>query len=188
MVGELIGFSVLVLLSLLGYALSAAIPANLIGCLGLLPIGIGCINLGELLTSYRTGRDKPRNLPHRGPGREPGFTSQRIRLLSVLRDRRTYSVSLVTISNGSNNLTIYIPLFASLSLAKIMVVIPALYGCVLTWLLLSFNLTRMPGLSIVLNRYSRLVFPFILIWLGCRILNDSGSSQLIVALLDYWHF
>ena len=185
-VGELIGFSVLLLLSLLGYGLGAAIPGNTIGFLGLLPIAIGVANLAELLRDYRAGLDQPRLLASQLPARQQGFASRRISLLAVLGDRRTYSVSLVTISNGSNNLTIYISLFISLSLNKIMVVIPVLYGCVITWLFLSYNLTRMPGLSIVLNRYARIIFPFILMWLGWRILNDSGASEAMGATLSHW--
>lgn len=185
-VGELLGFSVLIVLSLLGFGLGAAIPSTWIGCLGLLPILIGLANLVELCRTYRSGRDQPRSLPTRQPTNQRGFTSQRLSLLTVLRDRRTYAVSLVTISNGSNNLTIYIPLFASLTFSKILVVIPTLYGLVICWLVLSFNLTRMPGLSIVLNRYARIIFPFILIWLGCRILNDSGSSQWLASAFGLW--
>jgi cadmium resistance protein CadD (predicted permease) len=85
---------------------------------------------------------------------------------------------MVTISNGSNNLSIYIPLFASLNSSKILIIIPVLYGFVATWLFLSFNLTRAPGLSL-LNRYAPSLFPFILIWLGVRILADSGSLALL---------
>lgn len=89
---------------------------------------------------------------------------------------------MVSISNGSNNLSIYIPLFASLTLSKVLVVIPVLYLFIATWLILAFTLTQMPGISLVLNRYAKLLFPFVLMWLGYRILNDSGA----VALLSTW--
>lgn len=48
--------------------------------------------------------------------------------------------------------------------------------------LLSFSLSRAPGLSLVLNRYARFFFPFILIWLGGRILLESGSLQWLRSL------
>jgi len=177
--GELLGFTVLLLISLLGFALGLAIPRQAIGLLGLLPILIGLAGLIEALAKAEVepmetaGTSRP-------AGASRGFESRRPTLLNVLRDRRTYAVSLVTVSNGSNNLSIYIPLFASLSLAKIGVLIPVLYGFVILWLLLSFQLTRFPGIAVVLNRYTRRLFLFILIWLGVRILHDTGALGLLL--------
>jgi cadmium resistance protein CadD (predicted permease) len=112
-------------------------------------------------------------------GSLPGFASRHLSLLDVLRDRRTYNVALVCVANGANNLSIYIPLFASLHRAQLPVVLLILYGFVALWLLLSFRLTRTPALALVLNRYAPMLFPFVLIWLGLRILRDSGSPGLL---------
>jgi cadmium resistance protein CadD (predicted permease) len=84
---------------------------------------------------------------------------------------------MVAISNGSNNLSIYIPLFASLPVAKTLVTIPILYGFILTWLFLSYHLTRAPGIALLMNRYATRLFPYILIWLGFRIMIDSGTLR-----------
>jgi cadmium resistance protein CadD (predicted permease) len=179
-VGELLGFTVLLAISLIGYALGLALPTQAVGLLGVLPILIGIKNLLEFLGRGRQPQARQESVA-RGLSRASGFESRRLSLWQVLRDRQTYDVSLVTISNGSNNLTIYIPLFASLSVLKILVVIPVLYGFIFTWLFLSFTLTRMPGLALVLNRYARAFFPFILIWLGFRILNDTGAMDWLLA-------
>ena len=181
-VGELLGFTALLAISLIGYALGLALPAQAVGLLGVLPILIGVKNLVQLLGQARQSQDR-RAIAAKGSAKAKGFEPRRLSLWQVLRDRQTYDVSLVTISNGSNNLTIYIPLFASLSVVKILVVIPVLYAFILTWLFLSFALTRMPGLALVLNRYARTFFPFILIWLGFRILNDTGA---MAWLLSAW--
>lgn len=53
-----------------------------------------------------------------------------------------------------------------------------LYGFILTWLFLSYHLTRQPGIAFVMSRYARVVFPFVLIWLGYRILSESDSLKL----------
>ena len=86
---------------------------------------------------------------------------------------------MVTISNGSNNLSIYIPLFAGLNSVKILVIIPVLYGFIALWLFLAFHLTRAPRVALLLNRYAPTFFPFILIWLGVRILVDSGALAIL---------
>lgn len=97
----------------------------------------------------------------------------------ALSDRRTHDVSRVSISNGSNNLSICIPLIASLSLARILVVIPVLHLFIATWSTLSFTLTRMPGIARVLHRWARVFFPLIVMWLGYRTLKGSGASSLL---------
>ncbi len=181
--GEIIGFTVLLSLSLAGYAVGMNLPSSTVGLLGILPIAIGIKNLIEFASEARKnerGSDKlstTKSEPHR-PHYLTGFKARKLTIWQVLRDRKTYDVALVSISNGSNNLSIYIPLFASLTLAKIAIVIPVLYIFIFTWLALSLALTRMPGISLVLNRYTKVFFPFILMWLGYRILNDSGAIHL----------
>ena len=100
-------------------------------------------------------------------------------LRRALMDHRTYQVSAVSIANGGNNIAIYIPLFTSSSLGQLAVIVPICYLAVLTWLFLSYRLTRLPGIAVVLSRYANHVFPFVLMWLGFRILNDSGALDLL---------
>jgi cadmium resistance protein CadD (predicted permease) len=183
-IGELIGVSFLISVALLGASLGVLFPRNIVGLLGLLPIVIGSAALvGRLREFAQPQRNEPvRSSQWSGPALTkvaPGFVSHRLSLWQVLKDRQTYGVSVVTIANGSNNLSIYIPLFASLGLSQLIIVVPAIYAAVLCWLGLSYSLTRMPGLSLVLNRYAKTLLPFVLIWLGFRILADSGSLQLL---------
>jgi cadmium resistance protein CadD (predicted permease) len=145
--------------------------------MGVLPILIGLRNLVQHLR-YGYGDEADRQASERLYGALQGFEPRRLTLLQLLRDRQTYAVAVVTLANGSNNLSIYIPLFASLRPSQITIVVPVFYGFVFLWLLLSYRLTRTPGLALLLNRYAPIFFPFILIWLGFRILNDSGSLRL----------
>lgn len=177
-VGELLGFSLLVAISLLSFWIGQHVPARWLGWMGLLPILIGVRNLAQhLQRGY--GDEADRQESQRLYGTLQGFAPRRLSLLQLLRDRQTYAVSLVTLANGSNNLSIYIPLFASLRPTQISVVVPVLYGFVVLWLSLSFRLTRAPGLALVLNRYAPIFFPFVLIWLGFRILSQAGSLPLL---------
>jgi cadmium resistance protein CadD (predicted permease) len=184
-VGELVGFTVLLAVSLIGFAVGMALPASTVGLLGILPIAIGIQNLyaliQEAITEAAGNQAKAPTPVHEKEGtfNQSGFRSRRISAWDALRDRKTYDVAAVSISNGSNNLSIYIPLFASLTPTKILVVIPVFYLFIGTWLLLSFSLTRMPGISLVLNRYAKVLFPFVLMWLGYRILSDSGAMNLM---------
>jgi len=178
-VGELLGFTVLLVVSLLGFLLGLVIPESWIGLLGILPILIGLNNLFNIfINKDDSEEDKSANLKINSKFR--GFDSRQRSLWDVIRDPQTYRVSSVTISNGGNNLGIYVPLFASSSIQNLSVIIPVCYLTVCCWLFMSYNLTRLPGIAFVLSRYAGKIFPFVLMWLGYRILADSESYRLFL--------
>jgi cadmium resistance protein CadD (predicted permease) len=172
-VGELLGFTVLMGTSFLASRLLAeTVPLSIIGWLGFMPILIGLINLIQLLqpAHARALDPMPRTLEQ-----AEGFSSKRPKLSRVLSQHYTYKVSVVTISNGGNNLSIYIPLLATSSAASALLTMGVCYAAVVTWLGLSFRLTRLPAVAIHLSRHAKRLFPFVLMWLGFRILHDSGA-------------
>ncbi len=172
-VGELLGFTLLIGTSFVASrVLAQTIPLTAIGWLGVLPILIGLANLVQLLRPTPPRELQP--LPARGP-RSEGFASSTLTLGTVLRQHHTYKVSAVTLSNGGNNLSIYIPLMATSTTASALLTMVVCYGAVIAWLSLSFRLTRLPLVAIHLSRHARRLFPFVLMWLGFRILSDSGA-------------
>ncbi|MBN3944234.1 MAG: cadmium resistance transporter [Nostoc sp.] len=176
-VGEIIGFTALVTVSFLGFLLGLAIPSTWIGLLGILPILIGLNNLFNL-NKDNSDEDKSANLKRNSKFK--GFDSRKRSLWDIIRDPQTYRVSAVTISNGGNNLGIYIPLFASSSIQNLAVIVPVCYFIVCCWLFMSYTLTHQPGIALVLSRYAGKIFPFVLMWLGFRILMDSESYRLFL--------
>ncbi|MCT0253857.1 cadmium resistance transporter [Synechocystis sp. CS-94] len=175
--GEIIGFTALIVVSLVGFVVGLIIPSDWIGLLGILPILIGVNNLRLIIAnkedfSANTTEAKKRNLQYHG------FDSRRLSLWDTLRDRQTYKVSAVTISNGGNNLGIYIPLFASSNFSSLLIIIPICYFIIGTWLFISYHLTRQPGIAVILSRYAGKLFPFVLMWLGLRIIIDNESYKL----------
>lgn len=178
-VGELIGFSVLVTVSLVGFLIGLVLDSSIIGLLGILPILIGLNNL-RVIWLNQDDSEAERSINLKKNARFRGFESRRLSLRQILRDKQTYQVSAVTISNGGNNLGIYIPLFASSTLANLVVIIIVCYIFVCTWLFLSYNLTRQPGIAVVLSRYASKLFPFVLMWLGLRIIIDNESYKLFL--------
>jgi cadmium resistance protein CadD (predicted permease) len=178
-VGELIGFTALISISLVGFLIGLAISSDWIGLLGILPILIGLNNLRLLIVNKdESVENKSANLKQNARFR--GFDSRERSLLDIIQDRQTYRVSAVTISNGGNNLGIYIPLFASSSLQSLAVIVPICYLIVCTWLFMSYHLTRTPGIALVLSRYASKLFPFVLMWLGLRIILDNQSYKLFL--------
>ena len=104
-VGELIGFTALISISLVGFLIGLAISSDWIGLLGILPILIGLNNLRLLIVNKdESVENKSANLKQNARFR--GFDSRERSLLDIIQDRQTYRVSAVTISNGGNNLGI----------------------------------------------------------------------------------
>lgn len=172
--GEFLGFTVLMLASLPGFFGGLIIPAPWVGLLGFLPIAIGTRHLlsredeGEAVQSVAV------NLPASAK-----LKPRKRSLLATLRDRQTYRVSAVTIANGGNNIGIYVPLFASSTLPSLGVIVCVCYLAIGLWCLLSYLMTRNPLMAPLLARYGRKIFPFVLIWLGFSILMKSETYLLL---------
>lgn len=172
--GEFLGFTVLVMASLPGFLGGLIIPHTWIGLLGFLPVAIGINHLLNRETEEETVQAVSIDFDAR-------VKSQRHKksLLATLRDPQTYRVSAVTIANGGNNIGIYVPLFASSNLPSLGVILSVCYLTVGLWCFLSYYLTRNPLMTPVLARYVRRVCPFVLIYLGFSILIKSETYRLL---------
>lgn len=181
--GELIGFSLLMALSvILSRVLVNVLPVSTVGWLGTIPILIGLQSFLQLFaTSAPRELDSVQAVNPRSHASslQQGFGSSQPRIAAVLTDSRTYKVSAITISNGGNNLAIYIPLLGNSGPVSSLITVITCYIAVVCWLIVSFRLTRLPGLAVILSRYASKIFPFVLMWLGFRILGDSGALRSI---------
>ncbi|MUG95891.1 transporter [Scytonema sp. UIC 10036] len=173
--GEFVGFTLLVIASLPGFLGGLVIPEAWIGLLGILPIIIGISNL--MSRENEAVQDVSVDFGHSVKSRH-----RKKSLLATLSDPQTYRVSAVTIANGGNNIGIYVPLFATSDLPSLGVIVCVCYLTVGLWCFLSYNMTRNPVMAPVITRYGRKIFPFVLIWLGFSIMMKSGTFQLIPGL------
>jgi cadmium resistance protein CadD (predicted permease) len=148
------------------YAVSVAgawatliMPRGFIGLLGLVPIAMGLKSAWELLS------DEPSEQ-----------VSDRI---SPARHTNIAAVAAVTVANGGDNVSVYIPLFAMRSASDI-----ALMGVVFAvmtalWLYFAHWLTRHRMIGAPVRRYTRLLMPFVFVTLGVLILYQAGTMQLL---------
>lgn len=183
--GEFLGFSLLIGASLLaGQLLVHSVSAAVTGWLGVFPILVGVHGIvdsfrGQKLqasdqeASFGAGGDLPRSSPGEPTSR------QRVGLIAAFSDRRSYLIAAIAISNGANNLAVYIPVLGNSTLHVALLTVAACYLAVLAWIILSYHLTRLPGVASILSRYANQLFPFVLMWLGFRILNKSGALSLL---------
>jgi cadmium resistance protein CadD (predicted permease) len=149
------------------------VPHEWIGLLGLLPIAIGLkqlVNLRKELTEVQTvGSDFEEYSPD----------DSAIPFLSSILNPQTYKVAAVTVANGGDNISIYIPLFAGNDLISLGVILGVFFFMVGVWCAIAYSLTRQPTIARVLSRYGHAIVPFVLIGLGLFIMYERGTFSLI---------
>lgn len=172
--GQYLGFSALVLLSVLGYVGALLIPREYVGLLGILPIILG---LRELLSLRRRAANEVEPMD----ADDPGGNVPRVLRSRLFRwlDPRAAAVAAVTVANGSDNLAVYPPLFAAGDVTRMVVIILVLLVMVGVWCLLADRFAEHPVTAAPLRKYGPAVMPFVLIGIGLLILVESGAVRLL---------
>ncbi len=172
-IGQYLGFTVLVALSLPGFFGGLVVPREWIGLLGLIPIAIGIKQL----------------LDHQTNGTESQTVTEALHYPEAAQSNRfgaslfappTVQVATITIANGGDNVGIYVPLFASSSLPGLSIILAVFFVMVSAWCFIAYQLTQHPMVAQVLTRRGSAIVPFVLIGLGLFILLDSETYRLLM--------
>ena len=140
--GQYLGITVLVLISLLAASGLQLIPQGWLRLLGLLPTA-----LGIRAWLQRSGED------------------------AEVSSVKAGSVALVTIANGGDNLGVYIPLFSGFSFGQRMICAAVFALMTALWCFLGARLAGLPSLNRFLRKYRTVIVPVVLILLGLYILS-----------------
>lgn len=170
--GQYLGFTLLIVASLPGYFGGLIVPREWIGFLGLLPIAIG---IKQLISREDTTQVQTVNSDISSASASNPIMS----FLSSILNPQTYKVAAVTVANGGDNISIYIPLFAGSKLTSLAVTVAVFFFMVGVWCAIAYSLTRQPTIAYVLSRYGRHVIPFVLIGLGLSIMYERGTFGLL---------
>lgn len=162
--GQYLGFAALVVASLPGFFGSLFVPQAWIGMLGIVPIAFG---INSLLNRDTDDSEEV----------EAETKQSDNSLLSSFLSPQAYGVAGVTIANGSDNIGIYVPLFASSTLESLLAILGVFFLMVGVWCYSAYQLTRLPAIAQTLNRYGHNVVPFVLIGLGILILVKSHTLE-----------
>ena len=176
-VGEFPGLTILISVSLVGFFAGMIVSDMWVGLLGVLPIMIG---IHQLMSKEEDDESNDVIEEVEKVHTEVGRPRIKQSLWSTIRDPKTHRVTAVHVSNGGNNVAVYIPLFASSSLPSLGVILTMCYMTIGFWCFCSYNLTRFPGISVLIARYGRKIAPFVLIYLGLSILVKSQSYRLVL--------
>jgi cadmium resistance transport/sequestration family protein len=165
-VGQYLGFTALVIASLPGFFGGLILPERWIGLLGLVPIAIG---LGGLLNRESDSEEEEAETEKSDPSPIASFLSP-----------QTYGVAAVTVANGSDNIGIYVPLFASSTWESLLGILGVFFMLVGVWCYAAYKLTQQPHITQVLTRYGNALVPFVLIGLGVSIVLESRALNPLV--------
>jgi len=157
-IGQFIGMSVLVLASVLIAWFAVAIPGGWLALLGLAPLFLGATRFWKLWQERQANRTLSSS-EFVGP-EQLNWTKSRYAVWTVM---------ILTVANGGDNLSVYIPLFSvQLGMLPIYLTVFALMTGL--WCLLAYHLTNHPLLRERLKRYGRILIPFVLVGIGLRVL------------------
>jgi cadmium resistance protein CadD (predicted permease) len=176
-VGEFLGLTILISISLVGFFVGMIVSDMWVRLLGVLPIMIG---IHQLMSKEDDDESNDVIEEVEKVHTEVGRPRIKQSLWSTIRDPKTHRVTAVHVSNGGNNVAVYIPLFASSSLPSLGVILTMCYMTIGFWCFCSYNLTRFPGISVLIARYGRKIAPFVLIYLGFSIIIKSQSYRLVL--------
>jgi cadmium resistance protein CadD (predicted permease) len=156
--GQFAGMIALIAVSLAGSLLAIIVPAGWLGLLGLLPIAIG---LDRLLRNRAT-LDRP--LATSGDRSGSGFIA----------------VALMTVSNGGDNLSLYIPLFSIHAIGDVGLFCVVFLLLTALWCVIAHAMVRRRHLAPPMPRWTQAILPYAMIALGGYILAKTDALALVL--------
>lgn len=159
--GHYLGFTAIVVISLLGFAGALLLPRSIVALLGLIPIGLG---IYQLFRKSAKDDDEDMQIDASTPVRH-GF-------IGSLMSMHTLSVAGVTLANGADNISVYVPLFASQHPQDVLLIIMVFWVLVGLWCYAGYRLVRYPAIARILDRYGERLVPYVFIVLGAYIVLE----------------
>lgn len=181
-IGQYIGFSLLVIASLAGFFGCFLIPTPWIRYLGLVPVILGIFSL----LKEEEREEEPENV-------EVNLEGAKHSPFGGWFDSRTYSVAALTVANGSDNIGIYVPLFASSTVTSLIVIVSVFLILVGVWCAFSrserfafaYGLTSVPTIATILTSQGSTFVPCVLISLGIFIVKESIPLTFLALAISY---
>src|SRR5713101_1356597 len=142
-IGQYLGFTALVVISLIGFFVGQILPHGWLRLFGVARIAIG---LQKLF----------------------GTRDDHIQRAST----GTLDVATVTFVNGADIIGIYTPLFAISNAPRVIVLVAVLYVLLAAWCVAGYLIHRQRPVAYTLKRWGRWIVPVVLIGLGIYILSN----------------
>ncbi len=164
--GQYIGISLLILISMLAYFFKFIIPPSYIALLGIFPIAIGLNHLCNFKNNSSHNLSNKINYTNK---KDIVPDNSSLSIMNILK------VATVTFSNGGDNIGVYAPLFASLSISQIFLTSTTFLVMVGIWCIISYIMVINKIIGNKLQEYGHIILPFVLIIIGIGVLTSWGS-------------
>lgn len=171
--GQYLGFATLVLASLPGFLGNFLFPHSWLKWLGIVPILIGLISLIKPEDEEDSAETEGETMPSNSSA------------IANFLSPQTCGVAAVTVANGSDNIGIYVPLFASSELESLLVILGVFFLLVGVWCFAAYQLTSLPAIAQLLTGYGNDLVPCVLIGLGVFIIKESIPLTLLALVASY---
>jgi cadmium resistance transport/sequestration family protein len=170
--GQYLGFAALIIASLPGFFGGLIVPQDWIRLLGLMPIIIGVSSL------LKREEDLSAEVEEET---EPSYPS----VLANFISPQTCNVAAIAFANGSDNISIYVPLFANSELDSLLIILSVFFSLVGVWCYTAYKLTYLPAIANFLTENGNTFVPCILIGLGVFIVTENVTWTLLSVVSSY---
>jgi cadmium resistance protein CadD (predicted permease) len=201
--GQLIGFSVIVALSLLAGCAGSIVPLRYVALLGLLPLCLGLYDLYKV-ASFWYKKFVSQNLQRIQGGEEQPLQSSDATISYIMRDDDAVTVdseesfeqsdtlashfascckiffhpnivlvAAVMAADGSEEVAVFATLFSTSTTPQIELILVTFYFLLVLQCWSAYNLIESEVVASMVSRYSKNFLPWLLMGLGLYILNDS---------------
>ena len=160
--GQYLGFITLVAISVVAALGLTVIPDEWVGFLGLVPLVIGVVGL---VRGLRNGRD------------DDDEAESALKAVGVL------GVAGITIANGADNISLYTPVFRTISPMDTVITIVVFLVLVAVWCLLGRVIGTHRKVTETLEKIEHWLVPAVFIGLGLFILIESGVVPRLIEVL-----
>lgn len=159
--GQYLGFSAILVASVVGALGAALLPGTFVPYLGLLPLLLGLRAAWEVWRERGDESQESEGLPKSNSGGGVLLT-----------------VAGVTFANGADNIGVYVPVFANANATEVLAYCGVFLVMVGIWCALGHFLATRPVIAKALARWGHLLYPAVLIGLGVFILVEGGAFGL----------
>ncbi len=157
-IGQYLGIIALIIISLIGSLIGLFVEQKYIGLLGLFPVYFGIRGIIQLIQSKDEDKQEEAKV-------NSGKSS------------KTFFVAAVTFANGGDNIGIYIPLFTTLLIHQKAIMISIFLLIVAVWCIAARYIGKHPIVATIIDKYSHIITPMMLILLGIYIVYESGAFK-----------
>jgi len=161
--GQYLGFATLVAISVVAALGLTIIPDEWVGFLGFIPLVIGIVGL---VRGLRNGRD------------DDDEAESALKAVGVL------GIAGITIANGADNISLYTPIFRTISPVDTAITIVVFLALVGVWCIAGRLIGTNKTVTETLERIEHWLVPAVFIGLGLFIIIESGVIPRLIALLN----